>query len=175
MTTHQFTYTINSTTYIQKPLVFGQIRQLTSVIEKIITSGGINLDAGVFGLIDALGAELPLALAVVLTPSGENPKNKNLAELAEKLEFEIELDQVMEIVTDFFDCNPIQSLLTKLLTMIGNIKKTVPTKATGSNNAFVTSPEATSPSGTQLSGDAHPLNPGSTLSSESETPSIVKA
>lgn len=151
-----FSYVINGITYIQKPLVLGQIRQITSVIKKIAEGGGLPTGGTPFEWIEILGDKLPLALAVVLTPEGGDPRSKDLAALGDELEFNILPDQVIQVVTDFFDCNPIHSLLAKLQGLTGSIKKVAQTMKTGLTSSSASSQEEISASEKQSSGKSHP-------------------
>jgi hypothetical protein len=103
-----YTYTINGTTYIQKPLVLGQIGQLTSLLQDISFSAFDPIS-----IIAALSDRLPGALVVVLRKEGELLADKDYSAALRDIA-ETDLLQAVQIITDFFDCNPIQSLLESL-------------------------------------------------------------
>jgi hypothetical protein len=153
-----YTYTINGVTYIQKPLVFAQIKQLTSVIGNIASQGGIDVDSGAVGLIEALGDNLTYALAVALTPEGTNLRDKDLEKLADEIEYNILPGQILQAVTDFFVCNPILSLLEQLQGMTGSIRNQVTSVKTGLSSLSASSPEETLPGGKSSSGKSRHKN-----------------
>lgn len=140
-------YEIGGTVYVQRPLVLGQIKQILEATD------GMTFHAGLtpLAIIDALADRLPLALAVVLTPEGQPVKGKNLPSLADELENTIELATAIQVVEDFFTCNPTAAVFEKLAGMVKRIRASM---ATGSGNSSVPSPTETSPSGTQSSGDS---------------------
>lgn len=61
-----YEYEIDGVTYIQKPLVLGQLKQLLSLLQRL----RIPADTDALGVIMAIGADLPDVLAVVLTEKG---------------------------------------------------------------------------------------------------------
>lgn len=125
-------YQIGGTTYIQRPLVLGQMKQIREVI------GGMVIPATFTPaeIIQLLEDRLPLALAVVLTPEGFSPKGKDLVAIAEQIDFAIELETAMEVVEDFFICNPVVSLSKKLAgitdALLGMMKPTGLTRSSSS-------------------------------------------
>ncbi|HIJ95783.1 MAG TPA: hypothetical protein HPP94_08630, partial [Desulfuromonadales bacterium] len=68
-----YTYTINGTTYIQKPLVLGQIGQLTRLLQGISFTSLEPLS-----IIAALGESLPQLVAVVVRREGELLADRDL-------------------------------------------------------------------------------------------------
>lgn len=140
-------YEIGGTKYEQRPLVWAQVRQLAALLPGFT----INLNAGVQGLIVALGDKIPAALAVVLNPVGVSLKNKDLATLAEELEYAISPEQVLEVVEDFFTCTPVASLLERLAGTINQIGAGM-AKETGLSKSSATLPAETSPSEITSSG-----------------------
>ncbi len=140
------TYQIGGTTFEQRPLVLGQIRQLMAVLQGMEIPAG----SGRLQIIDALGTRLEQALAVVLTEQGKSLRDKDLDALAAELEFSITHEQIIEVVEDFFTCNPIVSLLTRLTEAMGGIMGRMPT---GSSQPASSSPPATSPEKETSSGE----------------------
>lgn len=67
-----FKYIIDGKTYIQKPLVLGQIRQLIGHLKGLEIKPG---SSGV-GIVFELGDQLPAALAIVLVEEGKSPKRE---------------------------------------------------------------------------------------------------
>ncbi len=143
-------YEIGGKAYTQKKLVLGQLRQLMEVLQ----GTALPVEAGAMAMVAALGERLPLCLAVVLTEEGRSPAGKDLPALADEIEFSITPETVMEVVEDFFGCNPIVSLLDRATAMIGNLSTRMMPTPTASSNSSSSSPEATSPNGTASSGDA---------------------
>lgn len=140
-------YEIGEKTYEQKPLVLGQLRQLLDVVAGTLIPHG----ADAMALVAALGDKLPRALAIILTPEGVNLRNKDIDALAANLEFDISLEQSMQVVEDFFTCNPIASLLEKLTGAMGKATQ----GATGLKTLSASSPEEALSTEEKSSGDAH--------------------
>ena len=109
-------YTIGGVCYTQAPIVLGQSIQLSKVLKGL---DGVLTDLTSF--IDIIGDKLPLLMAIVLTPEGENLKEKNIYELAEVLSFEADLDITEQVVSDFFICNPITLLLERIEAATGAV------------------------------------------------------
>lgn len=143
----EFKYEIGGKTYTQKPLVLGQIRQLMSLMKGIV----IPHDIGIPGLISLLGDKLPRAIVIVLCEEGKALKDKNLEHLESEIEFEISPEQAIQVVEDFFDSNPIVSLLERLKETAGKISEKM--KETGLNKSASSSPVEILPSETPSSGD----------------------
>ncbi|WP_298434585.1 hypothetical protein [Geobacter sp.] len=144
-------YEIDGKVYLQRPLVLGQIRQLMPILEGV----AIHPQSDAMQLIGALGDKMPKALAVVLTPEGTSVRDKDLQALAEEIEFGISPEQVFVVVEDFFDCNPIASLLEKLSGAMVKIVAKLPQKI-GSSPSSASSPTETLPAGTLFFGDSPP-------------------
>jgi len=148
-----FKYEIGGKTYIQKPLVLGQIRQLIGHLK------GLEIKPGSSGnIIFELGDQLPVALAIVLVEEGKSPKRETeeIVQFSEELEYLIDGDTTLRVVEDFFVCNPTFSILER----IGRLKKFMTAKnPTGSKNPSSSSPEETSPKETPSSGELPPESP----------------
>lgn len=154
----EYTYEIGGEKFVQRPLVLGQVRQLIAEISPL---GGVNPDAGKAEIIAALiqCGQLERVLAVVLTPEGEDLRNKNIDALALEIEFGITPETIVRVIEDFFDCNPTASLLEKLVGVIAKVRQQLPdlkTIPTGSNLSSVSLPTETSPDETPSSGDSPP-------------------
>lgn len=121
-----YTYTIGGKTYRQTPLVWGQIEQLLGVIDGVQFS---SLDP--LAIIAALGNRISQAVAVVLIPEGETAasKTRDIRRLADELAFDLDPATLMEIVADFFGCNPIASLSGKLAETVTRIRESLPTSS----------------------------------------------
>lgn len=140
-----YTYKIDEKTYVQRTLVLAQVRQLLDLLQGMQIPG--NLDA--LGLVSLLGDRLPLLLAVVLTEKGKSAKNKDLPALADELEYAISPEQTITVIEDFFGCNPLSSILTRLAGMAEKITAQIGTGSPSSpaSSAPETSPDATGSSG----------------------------
>ncbi len=152
-----FKYEIDGKTYIQRPMVLGQIKQLTTILKEVPVS--IFLDE--MEMAKLLINNVGLAIAVVITEEGTKPREKDIEQLARDIEFTMDAETLVQVVQDFFVCNPVASIYGKLSEMVKAIQKT-PT--TGSTESASSSPEGTLQSGTGSSGDLLPGNvpPGST-------------
>lgn len=106
---HPKKYTINGRTYVQGPLVLGQLLPLCELVE------GIKIPAfTVQEIIKALGPKLSEAMALILVPEGESPKGRDLDVLAAVFEEHMTIEATLEVVADFLSFNPASSLLEKI-------------------------------------------------------------
>jgi len=133
------TYEINGKTYVHRPQVLGQLKQL----EELLKGTNIPAGAGAMGIVEALGDKVPIALAIILTEQGKSPQDKDLEALAAEMLWGVDLAQTMEIVDDFFSINPLSSAFAKVVGMMERFAEQVLAMQTGS------SPSA-SPSGTEI-------------------------
>jgi len=138
-------YEIGGTVYVQRPLVLGQIAQLTALLSGIAVYQGV----GPAGLVVALGDRLPRALAIVLSPEGVPAKDKDL-DVIETAMCDADPLTALQAVEDFFTCNPTAAVFEKLAGMVKRIRASM---ATGSDNSSALSLTETSPSETQSSGE----------------------
>jgi len=145
------TYEIGGKTYEQRRLVFGQWQQLL----RLFKGGGAALPElfGARELILALGDKLDTALAVVLTEQGQSPRDKDMEALADELAFEMLPEQVAEVFSDFFDCNPLASIAQAIGEAFGGLLEKLQ-DPNGSSEPSSSSPEGTGPSATPSSGAA---------------------
>lgn len=155
-------YEIGGKMYVQKALVLGQVKQLREVIGSV----SIPSTGGIPEIVAALADRLPLALAVVLTPDGCSPRDKDLPALADEIEFAIEAEQVIKVVEDFFICNPVASLSAKLAGMAEKIRSLMPKN--GSTSSASTSPTETLPAGTSSCGGTQRQSVSPTTSTAAE-------
>jgi hypothetical protein len=139
-------YTIGGKAYVQKPLVLGQFRQLLDLLK----GTSIPANAGVVGVIVALGDKVPVALAIVLVEDGKSSdeeekylKERDIEALAAGVEFAITPGMVLEVIDDFLACNPLSSHLEKVAGMMGWIARMMPAMTTGSPNSASSSPTET--------------------------------
>lgn len=152
-------YEIGGKTYCQRKLVLGQVRQLLREIGGI-SFAGVSLDFA--GLLALLGDRLPRALAVVLTEEGRPLQDKDLDALAREIEYAIDLEQALQVVDDFFACNPVSSVLQRMSALVGALEIQATGTTTGSGSSPASSPAGTSSGGTPSSGDTPPTSAGTT-------------
>lgn len=153
----QFSYTIGDKTYTQRQLVLGQILLLAQLLKHVAVMKDLSPQA----MITTIGLQMPAALAIVLIPEGTKVIDKadeaKRAKLAEELSFSSDADTAFQVVGDFFDCNPIASLLEKLSGVTGKIAGQMKTlKQTESKPSFLSSAEETSLKETPCSGASQP-------------------
>lgn len=141
----EFNYQIGDKTYIQRPLVLGQVRQLLDLLQDIIIPGNIDI----MGIVRLLGDLLPEALAIILTEKDHPLKGKNIAELATEIEFAIAPEQCAEVIENFLSCNPTASLLERL----AGTASSITTALTGLKNSASSLPAETSPDEMKSSGE----------------------
>jgi len=103
-------YIIGGKKYIQRPLVIGQLKQLSKLLKDVVISSEVKAAE----LVEAIGDKLPEAIAIVLIPEGVDIKDKNIEEIVKELEFQVDIETAVKIVEDFFDCNQVSSLLKRI-------------------------------------------------------------
>jgi hypothetical protein len=114
-------YEFGGKVYTQEKLVWGQVRQIASALKGVSFQGEVS----VAGLIDMVGDRLSSVLAIVLTEEGALVKDKDLDTLAKEIETTIPIDVLMQVVEDFFICNPMALVLEKLTGLVGGVQKQV--------------------------------------------------
>jgi hypothetical protein len=139
-------YTIGDKIFIQKKLVLGQWKELRAILDEI----KIPVELTPLSLVQSLGSNLFVLLAIVLTEDGKSLRGKDLAALADEIEYGITPDTAIEALADFFDLNPIPLILKSLADLSGIIK----TKLTeiGLTNSASSSAAETSPGESGSSG-----------------------
>lgn len=150
------TYEMGGKTYIQRPLVLGQIQELIPLIE------GLNIPKGADAITIAktFGEKLNYALAIALLEKDvdepEPEKIKNAMELLDKrsveIAYSIGAEQILEVIEDFFECNRASSVIEKLGSMIRGVRNQISQASSSLSKSFGGSPAATSPKGTKSSG-----------------------
>ncbi len=154
-----YTYTIGDKKYIQRPLVNGQIRQLMKLIKGIV----LPKDFDPVVLMTAFGDQLSAALAIVLCEAdaiegksrqeiGNYLSARDLAALEKEIDWNIDPETTARIIDDFFDCNPIASLLEKFAA-IGEKVLSLKKEKTSSTQSASSSPEGISQKETLSSGN----------------------
>ena len=127
MEKQEFEYQIDDKTYVQRKLVLGQIEQLMDIIEGL----ELRTDMKPEEVLVVLKKKIPSGLAIILCEKGTKLADKDIDALAEELKFSVDADQAMEIVSDFFVCNPIVSLLGKLRDAGDKVLTAIKNQATG--------------------------------------------
>lgn len=110
-------YTIGEKVYVQKPLVLGQLRQLTDILKDVV----LPSDLTVGSLVISLGSNIAPAMAVVLTEEGTDIRKKNIEEVTSDLEFNMSPNQTLEVVEDFFVITDISSLIDRFNEMMEKV------------------------------------------------------
>ncbi len=163
MEQEKFTYMIGGEKFIQRPLVNGQIRQLMKIIEGMVIPKSFDPVL----IMSAFGEQLSNAMAIVLREANavesksekeikQYLRSRDIAALSADIEWSIAPETAVQVIEDFFDCNPIASLLEKMAALgakFNRMKKPAKSESTPSSPS---SPEEISPSGTMSSGDSPP-------------------
>ena len=146
-----YKYEAAGKTYIQKPLVLGQIKQLIGALGNIEIPGSLE-DGGYSPawILAALGDRLPHVLAVILAEEGKPLMEKDLPALADEIEVSFDIETTVRVIEDFFVCNPAASILERLTGVMEKVAKSI--RPPGSTRSALSSAGETSPSGTQSSG-----------------------
>lgn len=151
-------YEIGGKKYRQEELVWGQVEQLLAVVKNIRLTTFTTP-----GIVAALGERIAEAVAVVLIPEGVDIKDKtrDIPTLADELRFGLRPEQIIQVVEDFFGCNPIPSLLERVSGAGEIIRAKFPAGAL-SNSLSAFSPEGISPAAMPSPGDSPPVSPSPT-------------
>ena len=114
-----FEYDIGGRKFKQKPLVLGQVKQLIAVLKGLVLPSELN----VMSLIESLDEKITQALAILLIENGVSLKEKNVSEVQEFLDENLELKTIVGVINDFFDCNPIASISEALIGLTTKIQE----------------------------------------------------
>lgn len=114
-----FKYEFNNKVYVQDKLVWGQVKQLASVLKEVKFATPLTYQS----LIEILGDKLPTAIAIVMVEEGVKIKGRDIEKIAEEFEDSLPFDVAVQVVEDFFICNPIASLLEKLAGMMDKVNE----------------------------------------------------
>jgi hypothetical protein len=113
-------YEIGDKKYIQRKLVPGQVEQLLDLLSDVNFDGGFDVRS----IIATVGNKLWKAIAIVIREEGSMRWwDKDLDALAQEIQWSLPIDEVVGVVKDFFDCNPVISLLEQINGMNANLKK----------------------------------------------------
>ena len=138
-----FEYEIGDRKFIQKPLVWGQAKQLRDVISKI----KIDPNLEVMDMVDLLGDNVPRFCAIILREENVDLAKKDLEKLAFEFEDVLDITVSMKVVEDFFVCNPID-LILKNLSGLGTAARSIFLTKTPSTLPSVPLPEEILPNET---------------------------
>lgn len=141
-------YEIRDKVYTQDPLVLGQLRQFIGVLRDF----SIPPNTTALDLVIMLGDDLPGVLAIVLGVEGVPMRDKDISALTEELRYAVSTEKAVQMVKDFFICNPVASLMEELTGWMERLATTMQTKS-GSTTSSLCSAEGISPDATLSSGD----------------------
>jgi len=162
----KYTYQIGDKIFIQKALSLGQWKQLIPLIYDLKMSA----DSGLEDIIAQMGDNLYRAMAVVLTEEGQRPSEKNLEAAGKFLEDEIDMLTTLEVVENFFDSNPIPSILEKFGRLMRKLRQMIlAAEPNGSTKPPVSSPEETLQNNKISSGITASVNAGPISATGKET------
>ncbi len=137
-------YQVGDATYVQRPVVLGQLSRLMESLN------GIRITTlSATGLIAAVGPKLPEIMAAVLVPDGLAPAEVDHDRLAEELAWNMDPETALKVVEDFFVLTPVSSYLSKLTEVVVKVMRTgaaTKNRKTGSKNSSASSRPETSQS-----------------------------
>lgn len=145
------TYTFGNKTWEQRPMTYGQVRQLLDLLRAVEMPERLDYQS----ILSALGDRVPLALAIVLTEQSKSPAGKDLTALASEIEFSIPAETVGEVIADFFALTPVAKLIDMATGALqgvlafqgGWMRSTAPSSDSSSPSVGEMSPEETPSSG----------------------------
>lgn len=147
-------YDLGGKKYIQRPIMFGQLRELIPLLE----GSKFEDDLNPLELVRVLGNRIHKALAVVLVEEGMELREAldNIHDRARDIECRITPEQVVEVIEDFFACNRASSVIGRLREAIAKIRAQIPAaemfEGKTSSGSPGSSPKEISPEGTPSSG-----------------------
>ena len=124
----EYSYTIGTKKYAQKPIVIGQVNQLIDLIK----TADFPTEPTPTSILITLGDKVPLAIAIVLHEPDKALREKDYKELAKEIEFDLTPEMALEVVSDFFDCNLISSLFDKIQKTVEKIGSKIKKEENGS-------------------------------------------
>jgi hypothetical protein len=133
----KFSYQIGGRKFSQQALTPGQWKQLIPLLFDLKIPPQIDS----LSIIVLLGDHIHRALAVILREKGGKLKDKDLETLTEFLAEETDALTTLEVVEDFFACNPMTSISGKLELLQKTIRNLLPlTAPPGSTKLSSSSP-----------------------------------
>lgn len=153
-------YEIRGKKYVQDRIVLGQLDLLVPILTGIEINPGFDSEA-ISMIIKALGGKLPAALAVVLVEEGadlsEAMSAEALAARTKGLAWAVDLELAVEVITDFFDVNPISSIGEKIKGSLGGVLEKF--GRTNSKTSSTSLAAETSQAGSASFGESPPERP----------------
>ena len=135
-------YKIGDKVFIQRPLVFGQWKQVMELFAEMREAEPLDIFAH------------PRCMAILLMEKGVSLKEKNLEASTEFIEQNIDAMISLEVVNNFFDLSPVHLFSQKLIEVRGKIEQMRP----GSTKPASSSPAETSLKKKRSSGGSPPKN-----------------
>jgi hypothetical protein len=106
-------YEIGGKTYIQKPLVLGQIAPLFNILK------GVSFNSlHPASIVSAVGPKLTEVMAVILLPEGEDAAARDIGAISKTFAYELSLETALEVAEDFLSFNLSSSSLKKFSQLI---------------------------------------------------------
>lgn len=127
VTQDKFEYQIGEKVYIQKPLVLGQIKLITSLLKNIDLPKTVEVTEVVSAVQGVIGEALSI---VLLEDSMLKAKPEELAEYfspsqlierAKYFEWYAGSDVLVKVVNDFLSCNPVASVLSLVRMLVTSL------------------------------------------------------
>lgn len=116
-------YEIGEKKYVQRAVVMGQFDMLLPILTGIPLREGID----VMEIVAALQGKIPDAMAIVLVEPNLSIQDamepENFAARVKHLTWNMDPEKVVEVVTDFFECNPISSISSKIKARMGSLQE----------------------------------------------------
>jgi hypothetical protein len=144
-------YEIKGRKYKQERLVFGQMEQLEYLMKDVSLPDRMDIRS-ILSLLLRKGL-LVKACAIILIPDGIEIENKNIDEIEKILRWSMHPDIGATVITDFFACTPVSSVLTPITGAMASIATMLNLTPAGSTNSSQSSPEETSPREEPSNGD----------------------
>ncbi|MDH3998909.1 MAG: hypothetical protein OET90_08720, partial [Desulfuromonadales bacterium] len=107
------TYQIGEQIYEQRPLVLAQWRQLQQLLDGLEIAAAEDTMKGLISALDQEG-RLEQAIAILLSPQGVSPRDKDCDLLAKELPYLLQPEHIAQVFIDFFDYNPANSVLSAM-------------------------------------------------------------
>ena len=117
----EFKYEIGGRVLYQKPLVLGQVKQLIFILKGLVLPYSLT----VAGIVMALGDKAPQALAILLNEENVSLKDKKVEEIQDLIEENLDIEQTIKVIEDFFDCNPIASISEAMIGLTNKVQTTM--------------------------------------------------
>lgn len=151
------TYEIGGKKYEQRELVLAECRLFRRELQGLELPAATDVMGWVKEVVAALeeSDRLDRVLAILLTEQGGSRRDKDLAALAAELVATITPQQIARVITDFFVCNPVNSILDLLTGILESLSAVLNLTArqTLSRRLSSSLPTGTSPVATPSSGE----------------------